>query len=134
MAENPRIESTAIYRKRVDFLHMTGLALVSVIVLACQSGCREEASGTQAPATETPVKVTAVVPSTGQNGQTEAVQVSPARTANVPRIVMESVEHDFGEIGPETSHKAEFRFTNKGTAPLKITLVRSCCEIGRAHV
>lgn len=129
MARNPRVEDTAICRKRAYFAQVTGLALVCVMVLACQSGCREEASGARAPATETPVKVTAVVPSTGQDGQTEAVQVSPSQTANVPRIVMESVEHDFGEIGPETSHKAQFRFTNKGTAPLKITLVRSCCGV-----
>lgn len=132
MAENPRIESMATQPKRAYLLHLTGLALACSAVLACQSGCREEASGAKAPATETPVKVTAVVPTSGQTeaqAGEPAVQVPQTQMPNVPRIVMESVEHDFGEIGPETSHKAQFRFTNKGTAPLKITLVRSCCGV-----
>jgi hypothetical protein len=133
MAENHRTESTAIHQKKGCFLRVAGLALTCAVLLAYQSGCQEESSGTKAPATETQVKVTRVAPTPApadtEDGKEKTQEVSQAQIVDAPRIVMESVEHDFGEIGPETSHKAEFRFTNKGTAPLKIGLVRSCCGV-----
>jgi hypothetical protein len=36
---------------------------------------------------------------------------------------------DLGEIGTDTKHTGQFRFTNPGTAPLKIVLVRACCGV-----
>lgn len=136
MAENHRIDSTAPSRRMASFLHVPGFALVCAMLLAGQFGCREESSATRASVTETPVKVVRVTPTDGQGAAlertelpVEVVEVSQARTGDVPRIVMESVEYDFGEIGPDTSHKAEFRFANKGSAPLTITQVRSCCGV-----
>lgn len=133
MAEDYRIARTAAHARRSRFHSISTIALVCALLLAGQLGCQEQASATKAPATQTPVKVTQVTPSEGpadaEQGDGEATEVSEARIVDAPRIVMESVEHDFGEIGPETSHDAEFRFTNKGTAPLKITQVRSCCGV-----
>ncbi|MDI9433615.1 MAG: DUF1573 domain-containing protein [Planctomycetota bacterium] len=130
------IENTVGCDRKTPFLPCVGLAAVLAMLLACQLGCREESSGSQAPVTETEVKVTRVVPreplAAAEGVETdspEMVEIANPHVGNAPRIVMASVEHDFGEIGPDTSHKAEFPFTNAGTAPLRITQVRSCCGV-----
>jgi len=129
------IENKASCRGRTHSPALSGLAMVCAVLLACQSGCQQESARPQAQA-ETEVEVTRVVPSERQAAADsqrreppEAVKISDVQVADRPRIVMESVEHDFGEIGPNTSHQAEFRFTNAGTAPLRVTQVRSCCGV-----
>ncbi len=129
-------ENTAVCHRRTTLLPLVGLATAFAMLLACQLGCREESSGSQAPVTETEVKITRVVPreppAAAEGAETdppEMVEIANPHVGNAPRIVMTSVEHDFGEIGPDTSHKAEFPFTNGGTAPLRITQVRSCCGV-----
>lgn len=132
MAENHRTEKAATYRRRARILRVLWLTLICMALLVCQSGCQEESSTVKGPVPETPVKVTRVTPTDEQPGDeemSEAVEISEVRTMDAPRIVMESIEHDFGEIGPSTSHETEFRFTNEGAAPLKITQVRSCCGV-----
>ncbi len=136
MAENHRTEKAVTCRRKAHFLRVLGVMLVCAALLICQSGCQEETSAAKTPAVETPVKVTRVTPTenpaaaeTQDGAASEAVEISDVKTMDAPRIVMESTEHDFGEIGPSTSHEAEFRFTNEGTAPLKITQVRSCCGV-----
>jgi hypothetical protein len=121
-------------------LALLGLAMVCAALLACQSGCRQESARPQAQA-ETEVEITRVVPTERQTAADsqrpeppEAVKISDVQAADRPRIVMESVEHDFGEVGPDTSHKAEFRFSNAGTAPLRITQINSCCGVTTAGV
>ena len=44
-----------------------------------------------------------------------------------PRITFENVVHDFGDVGPETNHLCEFRFTNTGSGILKIGQVSQTC-------
>lgn len=39
-----------------------------------------------------------------------------------PQLVFENMEHEFGRIPDTTAVDAEFKFTNKGDAPLKFTL------------
>ncbi len=133
MAENHWIDRAAVCQKRPRFHLIAGVALLCALLLICQLGCQEQETATKTPAVQTPVKVTQVTPTNesapAEQGDEDPTEVSEARIVDAPRIVMESMEHDFGEIGPETSHDAEFRFTNKGTAPLQITQVRSCCGV-----
>lgn len=132
MAEDPKAEHKAIHRVVVHLLHIQALALISAVLLIHLAGCQEESTGTRTPVTAAPVKVAGVTPGADKNGDDEVldtVEIAEPRTMNAPRIVMESTEHDFGEIGPGTSHEAEFRFTNEGTAPLKIAQVKSCCGV-----
>jgi hypothetical protein len=56
-------------------------------------------------------------------------QASTAQGPPAPRITLEKVVHDFGDVGPESTHTAQFKFTNTGSRPLKITQVRSCCGV-----
>ncbi len=60
--------------------------------------------------------------------------ISPAKTETAPeanepepRIEIEKSSHDFGEVGASTKNTYEFKFTNVGTAVLKIKKVQSTC-------
>ncbi len=44
-----------------------------------------------------------------------------------PQIFFTQAVHNFGEIGPETSHDFEFEFFNIGDGPLKITKIDTPC-------
>ncbi len=44
-----------------------------------------------------------------------------------PKIEFETVEHNFGHVGPETNNLCEFRFTNTGNSTLKIGEITSTC-------
>lgn len=46
---------------------------------------------------------------------------------DVPILTVENPTHDFGEMGPNASAKCEYKFTNTGTALLKIDRVQSTC-------
>lgn len=47
-----------------------------------------------------------------------------------PKIMFENVISDFGQIGTMSSKKiAEFKFTNTGNGPLKITNIERCCNV-----
>ncbi|MHC4551227.1 MAG: DUF1573 domain-containing protein [Planctomycetota bacterium] len=47
--------------------------------------------------------------------------------AKVPVLTVENAVHDFGEMGPGASKKCEYKFTNTGTATLKIDRIQSTC-------
>jgi len=44
-----------------------------------------------------------------------------------PKLTFEKLEHDFGEIPPNTFKKAQFNFTNTGEGVLKIKKLEPCC-------
>jgi hypothetical protein len=47
--------------------------------------------------------------------------------AGTPKIQVEKLLQDFGDIGPDTTHNLRFGFKSTGTAPLKIVKVGACC-------
>jgi hypothetical protein len=50
-----------------------------------------------------------------------------AETKTGPKIEFENLVYDFGKVGPRKKLNGEFKFTNIGNAPLKITKVEKCC-------
>jgi hypothetical protein len=50
-----------------------------------------------------------------------------AESKTGPKIKFESLVYDFGKVGPRKKLNGEFKFTNAGNAPLKITKVEKCC-------
>jgi len=52
---------------------------------------------------------------------------APEPTKKGPRIKFEKVVHDFGNVGPKTTHRCEFKFTNVGDDVLKLTQPTSGC-------
>ena len=107
--------------------------LVSVVLAVLALGCREEAANAPAPTTETPsqrMSVSAEGAGSAESGAAQEITaVAGPQVANAPKIVLERTEHDFGGIGPGTPQSTRFKFKNDGTAPLKITGVRSCCGV-----
>ncbi|UCG57256.1 MAG: DUF1573 domain-containing protein [Phycisphaerales bacterium] len=109
--------------------------LLGGLVLLLQSGCREQAVTTapttieQVPEEEAPEPAEVVA---GQEPETAPPPPPVAQTEvkqRAPKITFEEVVHDFGEVGPDTKSNAEFRFTNTGDGPLKITEVEKCCGV-----
>ncbi len=52
----------------------------------------------------------------------EAVDAGPS-----PKIVMTKATHDFGKVGPGTSHKADYKFKNQGQSALLVNRIQSTC-------
>ena len=44
-----------------------------------------------------------------------------------PKIEFENLVYDFGKVGPRKKLNGEFKFTNVGDEPLKITSIEKCC-------
>ncbi|MBN1360166.1 MAG: DUF1573 domain-containing protein [Sedimentisphaerales bacterium] len=118
MADKRRTNGTAIQRGGGHFWLSSVVSLLSAALLIAQSGCRAEARSSQGPAAESQ-------PDNEVEMSTLASAQEPAPDA--PVISLEKTVHDFGEIGPGTSHTAKFKFTNTGKTPLIITRVSACC-------
>ncbi len=82
------------------------------------------------------VKITPVVPanaekpveSTPAQAKTQESPGPAAQTAaGTPKIQVENLVQDFGNIGPDTTHNLRFDFKSTGNAPLKILKVGACC-------
>jgi hypothetical protein len=54
---------------------------------------------------------------------------APEPNGLAPRITFEKLEHDFGEVSPNSRNAGQIKFTNAGQAPLKITEVGRCCGV-----
>ena len=86
-------------------------AAVSVLLLL-EVGCQQQAKVVEKPAAQ----------AVAEPGK---VQAEPA--AGVPKIEFQSLVYDFGKVGPGQKMDGQFKFTNAGDAPLKITNVEKCC-------
>lgn len=82
----------------------TSVFAIGIATLAMLSGCQQQAKMAEEPAV-----------------------AETAMAAGEPRIQFESLVYDFGKVGPGQKMSGEFKFTNTGDAPLKITKVQKCC-------
>lgn len=138
MAATYRTKRTVVSRRLFGRSWITGLLSMAVLVSALQSGCQEEAAGPQATSirTEPAAPTLSAEPDKPEEPASEDTPVAREVTSlakpqvvNAPKITLAKTVHDFGEVGPGTAHSARFEFKNEGTAPLKITQVRSCCGV-----
>lgn len=85
-------------------------------------GCQGPAGGAGEPG---PVVVATAEPTT--------VETTPAETPEpnkaAPEITFDSMQYDFGKIGPGVKKVGQFKFTNTGDGLLKITEVKKCCGV-----
>lgn len=106
------------------------LTLTTVIVglgLLFHAGCEEQAAAPQQLSSEwfdrfqqpSEPKVTSTA------GRPSPSRLSASRLS--PRITFEKLMHDFGDIGPGTSHLCEFEFTNTGDGILRIGEIGKTC-------
>lgn len=107
-------------------LHVMACLTVLVLLAGCQQNAAQiPTSETVTETATTPVEITQTsqaVPETPQ---------PPKKTGNVdtnsPSIVIENPVHDFGDIGPDSIHKCQYKFKNVGKGILKISHVQSTC-------
>jgi len=64
-----------------------------------------------------------------QSTPSSAISLKPTSAVGKsgPAISFEKTVYDLGDVGQSTKNTCEFRFTNTGQAPLKITNVRRTC-------
>jgi hypothetical protein len=84
------------------------LAVTVALVLLVQSGCQEQARAPEVP----------------DEPEAALVAAEPA-----PKITFDNVVHDFGDVAARKKYVGEFKFTNTGDGPLKITEVKKCCGV-----
>jgi hypothetical protein len=107
------------------------------VLLVLGSGCQKSTTTGQAPSTQTDqTQAQAAAKESETQAPPQAPEVvKPGAAAEVgPKIALKEAVYDFGEIGPETKHTAEFTFTSVGKAPLKIIQVKSCCGVATKGV
>ncbi len=90
------------------------------LVLLLQGGCEQQAKTQAQPVAEVAESLEEKTPE-AKTPEASAVIEGGAR------IVFESQEHDFGEVGPKKRSVCEFNFTNVGDDVLKITKVSKTC-------
>ena len=94
------------------------LILVSLTVgcaLFAQIGCQQQARVSEEPTTAV--------------AETKGVKPAPEPGKPAPKITFASTVCDLGEVGPNVKNTGEFKFTNTGQAPLRITKVDECCGV-----
>lgn len=101
------------------------LTLTTVIVglgLLFHAGCEEQAA---APQRLSPEWFDRFQQPSGPKVASTAGRPSPSRLS--PTITFEKLMHDFGDVGPGTSHLSEFKFTNTGDGILRIGEIGKTC-------
>lgn len=97
--------------------------LLVLIGMLLPAGCQEQTTAEGYP----PVPEPSVGREEVSVASVQAAATEPETEKLAPKIEFESLEYDFGEVGPETTSTGEFKFTNTGDAPLKIIKVDRCC-------
>jgi hypothetical protein len=131
MARKCLTQGTFVLRRRGDSRLVLFPSLLLALLLVLGSGCQKSTAAGRVPQTEAEQAQAAQ-----EGSQPEPAEaVNPGAAVGVgPKISLKEAVHDFGEIGPETKHTAQFTFTSTGKAPLKIIQVRSCCGVATKGV
>jgi hypothetical protein len=101
---------------------LTLIAVIVALVLLLQIGCQEQAKAPEVP-DEPEAPLAAAEPEVAQ----AEVQIVPQAGEPAPKITFDNVVHDFGDVAPGKKNTGEFKITNTGDGPLKITEVKRCC-------
>jgi hypothetical protein len=101
------------------------LTLTTIIVglgLLLHAGCEEQAAAPQQLSSDW---FDRFQQPSGPKVTSTAGRPSPSRLS--PTITFEKLMHDFGNVGPGTSHLSEFKFTNTGDGILRIGEIGKTC-------
>lgn len=110
------------------FGHFFGCGLVVLMGVAGCTSKKPIVTEPQPPVVKEAPGVVETVPVQVQEATPAPVQKAPvAETADVPAITFKEISHDFGSVGPSSSHTCEFTFTNTGKAVLKIDRIHAPC-------
>jgi len=96
------------------------------------AGCQGPGSTATVPAVQQGPAQTAGEPSQSAASAVQVKVVKPVVgkvSGRQPQITFEKDTLDLGEVGVGAKLTGQFKFTNTGAAPLKITLVQGCCGV-----
>jgi hypothetical protein len=100
--------------------------MVSILILAGCGGKHKAAD--QTPAVDrAPTKVPARAEMAKVKLPPTSAKKSPIKRAGGARITFEETVHDFGKLSPGSRNVCEFKFTNTGTAVLRIVDITKTC-------
>ena len=113
------------------------VCLLAVVLTGCQ---REVSKGDAVPGQVERSTNVQVPPGNLAGSESAKESASPGQAVDVPAVVLAptfTIENpllDLGEIGTDSKHTGEFRFTNTGNAPLKILQIHGCCGVATRGV
>ncbi|MBN2182253.1 MAG: DUF1573 domain-containing protein [Sedimentisphaerales bacterium] len=95
--------------------------VIAIFLLYLQFGCEEDVSTQQNSGSDWFKQMTTPMQSTFQRSTT-----APA-VKRSPKITFDKLIHNFGNVGPATTHICQFGFTNTGNDTLEIIEVEQTC-------
>ena len=107
---------------------ITNLIVIVFLAIFVGAGCQSSQSSTAEQKIESET-----VPQSPQQKETDSTskedskQVKAVDASQAPKIVMTKDVHDFGKVGPGTSHKADYEFKNEGQSALLVNRIQSTC-------
>lgn len=108
---------------------LNNLSFVAIVsIMFVMAGCQSEEAKAVAQTIEGAVPL-AQAEQKAVEAAPQAVETSTTKveTGSVPKIVLTKATHDFGQMGPNSVHKADYEFVNKGKGALTVTNVQSTC-------
>lgn len=96
------------------------VSLVIFVIAGCQSGQPRTVGQAIDP-------VAASQPPQQKEDQEPAEPTEAAAAGPSAKVVMTKAAHDFGKIGPSSTHKADYEFKNEGEAALLVNRIQSTC-------
>jgi hypothetical protein len=122
-------------KNRMKNHRITGFAtivfLTSLIMTGCQPSQTKTVEQEIEPVAESQSlqqKETGAAP---KKGQKPGEPVEAVAADSSPKIVLTKAIHDFGKIGPGTTHKADYEFKNEGESVLSVKRIQSTCGCSR---
>ncbi len=102
-------------------------SILTILIMTCclflQTGCEEEAMGPQQELSADWFRQFDQI----QQPSRPAITARRRFQRKTPKIELEKVVHDFGNVSPGTNNLCEFRFTNAGNSTLKIGEITKTC-------
>ncbi len=106
---------------------ITGIAAVVFLTSLMLTGCQPSQTQTVEPEIELAAE--------SQSPQQEKTKLAEPAEAVAPeqaaKIVLTKAVHDFGKIGPGSTHKADYEFKNEGKSTLSVNRIQSTCGCSR---
>jgi hypothetical protein len=108
---------------------MLAAAAIVMMMTGCQSQTTEQAIEPPAEAASSQQESADV--SVGKAQAPTAPQEAVALEKGTPKIVLTKAMHDFGDVGPRSTQKADYGFINEGNATLLVDRIQSTCGCSR---
>lgn len=102
------------------------IVIISSVIL-CVAGCQPSQSEVPEQTVEPSVESSPAQEAKPVQASKDVEEQAQTDSQKKPKIVLIKASHDFGPVGPGTSHKADYEFGNEGDGILTVKGVQSTC-------